>query len=282
MAETQFFRSYLYAPASKPELVEKAFNSQADCIVIDLEDAVHHDKKDEARRFVVDFLSKPASKPFLVRINDLNGPWGVTDLESISSPNLFGIRIPKTASVDTVKKASKILDANKSNAQIHLLIESALGVVKAFELSSCDPKVAAISLGEADLLSDLRATNDESLAFSRLSILLAARAAGIKQPSQSVYANTKDLKGLEESTIKAKATGFFGRSIIHPSHIEIVNTIYSPTKEEAEKAEELLGVYEQMQAAGNSVMALPNGEMIDPANIHYAKFQLNLYKSLNK
>jgi citrate lyase subunit beta / citryl-CoA lyase len=282
MVETQFFRSYLYAPASKPELVEKAFNSQADCIVIDLEDAVHHDKKDEARRFVVDFLSKPASKPFLVRINDLNGSWGVTDLESISSPNLFGIRIPKTASVDTVKKASKILDSKKSNAQIHLLIESALGVVKAFELSSCDPKVAAISLGEADLLSDLRATNDEALAFSRLSILLAARAAGIKQPSQSVYANTKDLKGLEESTIKAKATGFFGRSIIHPSHIEIVNTIYTPTKEEAEKAEELLGVYEQMQATGNSVMALPNGEMIDPANIHYAKFQLNLYKSLNK
>ncbi|CAB4561451.1 MAG: CoA ester lyase [Actinobacteria bacterium] len=282
MVETQFFRSYLYAPASKPELVEKAFNSQADCIVIDLEDAVHHDKKDEARRFVVDFLSKPASKPFLIRINDLNGPWGVTDLESISSPNLFGIRIPKTASVDTVKKASKILDAKKSNAQIHLLIESALGVVKAFELSSCDPKVAAISLGEADLLSDLRATNDEALAFSRLSILLAARAAGIKQPSQSVYANTKDLKGLEESTIEAKATGFFGRSIIHPSHIEIVNTIYTPTKEEAEKAEELLGVYEQMQATGNSVMALPNGEMIDPANIHYAKFQLNLYKSLNK
>jgi citrate lyase subunit beta/citryl-CoA lyase len=281
MVETQFFRSYLYSPASKPELVEKAFNSQADCIVIDLEDAVHHDKKDEARKFVVDFLSKPASKPFLVRINDLNGPWGVTDLESISSPNLFGIRIPKTASVDTVKKASKILDAKKSNAQIHLLIESALGVVKAFELSSCDPKVAAISLGEADLLSDLRATNDEALAFSRLSILLAARAAGIKQPSQSVYANTKDLKGLEESTIKAKATGFFGRSIIHPSHIEIVNTIYTPTKEEAEQAEELLGVYEQMQATGNSVMALPNGEMIDPANIHYAKFQLNLYKSLN-
>jgi len=282
MVETQFFRSYLYAPASKPELVEKAFNSQADCIVIDLEDAVHHDKKDEARRFVIDFLFKPASKPFLVRINDLNGPWGVTDLESISSPNLFGIRIPKTASVDTVRKASKILDAKKSNAQIHLLIESALGVVKAFELSSCDPKVAAISLGEADLLSDLRATNDEALAFSRLSILLAARAAGIKQPSQSVFANTKDLKGLEESTIKAKANGFFGRSIIHPSHIEIVNTIYTPTKEEAEKAEELLGLYEQMQTTGNSVMALPNGEMIDPANIHYAKFQLNLYKSLNK
>ena len=128
----------------------------------------------------------------------------------------------------------------------------------------------------------MRATNDDALAFSRLSILLASRAAGIKQPSQSVYANTKDLKGLEESTIQAKATGFFGRSIIHPSHIEIVNTIYTPTKEEAEKAEELLGVYEQMQASGNSVMALPNGEMIDPANIHYAKFQLSLYKSLNK
>jgi citrate lyase subunit beta / citryl-CoA lyase len=282
MAETQFFRSYLYAPASKPELVEKAFNSQADCIVIDLEDAVHHDKKDEARKFVVDFLSRPAPKPFLVRINDLNGPWGVADLESISGPNLFGIRVPKVSSVETVKKASKILDSKKSNAQIHLLIESALGVVKAFELSSCDPKVAGISLGEADLRSDLRATNDEALAFSRLSILVASRAAGLKQPSQSVYANTKDLKGLEESTIHAKATGFFGRSVIHPSHIEIVNSIYTPTKDEADKAREFLDLYDQMQATGNSVMALPNGEMIDPANIYYAKFQLNLYNSLNK
>jgi len=281
MAETQYFRSYLYAPASKPELVEKAFNSKADCIVIDLEDAVHHDKKDEARSFVVDFLTKPAPKPFLVRINDLNGPWGLADLESISSPNLFGIRMPKSASVENVKKASKILDSKKSNAQIHLLIESALGVVKAFELATCDSKVSAISLGEADLLSDLRATNDDALAFSRLSILVAARAAGLKQPSQSVYANTKDLDGLKKSTLHAKAVGFFGRSVIHPNQIEIVNEIFTPTKEEADKASELLHMYDQMQATGNSVMALPNGEMLDPANIHYAKFQLNLFNSLN-
>ena len=282
MAETQYFRSYLYAPASKPEIVEKAFNSNADCIVIDLEDAVHHDKKEEARSFVVDFLSKPASKPFLVRINDLNGPWGVSDLESISGPNLLGIRIPKTSSAETVKKASKILDSKKCNAQMHLLIESALGVVKAFEIATSDSRVTALSLGEADLLSDLKATNDEALAFSRLSILVAARAAGLKQPSQSVYANTKDLDGLKASTLRGKATGFFGRSVIHPNQIEIVNEIFTPTQDEVEKARELLDLYDQMQASGNSVMALPNGDMIDPANIHYAKFQMNLYNSLKK
>jgi citrate lyase subunit beta/citryl-CoA lyase len=282
MAETQYFRSYLYAPASKPEIVEKAFNSNADCIVIDLEDAVHHDKKEEARSFVVDFLSKPASKPFLVRINDLNGPWGVSDLESISGPNLLGIRIPKTSSAETVKKASKILDSKKCNTQMHLLIESALGVVNAFEIATSDSRVTALSLGEADLLSDLKATNDEALAFSRLSILVAARAAGLKQPSQSVYANTKDLDGLKVSTLRGKATGFFGRSVIHPNQIEIVNEIFTPTQDEVEKARELLDLYDQMQASGNSVMALPNGDMIDPANIHYAKFQMNLYNSLKK
>jgi citrate lyase subunit beta/citryl-CoA lyase len=282
MAETQYFRSYLYAPASKPEIVEKAFNSNADCIVIDLEDAVHHDKKEEARSFVVDFLSKPASKPFLVRINDLNGPWGVSDLESISGPNLLGIRIPKTSSAETVKKASKILDSKKCNAQMQLLIESALGVVNAFELATSDSRVTALSLGEADLLSDLKTTNDEALAFSRLSILVAARAAGLKQPSQSVYANTKDLDGLKASTLRGKATGFFGRSVIHPNQIEIVNEIFTPTQDEVEKARELLDLYDQMQASGNSVMALPNGDMIDPANIHYAKFQMNLFNSLKK
>jgi citrate lyase subunit beta/citryl-CoA lyase len=82
--------------------------------------------------------------------------------------------------------------------------------------------------------------------------------------------------------LRGKATGFFGRSVIHPNQIEIVNEIFTPTKDEVDQATELLNVYEQMQASGNSVMALPNGEMIDPANIHYAKFQVNLYNSLNK
>jgi citrate lyase subunit beta/citryl-CoA lyase len=165
---------------------------------------------------------------------------------------------------------------------MHLLIESALGVVNAFELATSDSRVTALSLGEADLLSDLKATNDEALAFSRLSILVAARAAGLKQPSQSVYANTKDLDGLKASTLRGKATGFFGRSVIHPNQIEIVNEIFTPTQDEVEKARELLDLYDQMQASGNSVMALPNGDMIDPANIHYAKFQMNLFNSLKK
>ncbi len=282
MSEAQFFRSFLYVPGSKPEIVEKAFNSNADCVVIDLEDAVHVDKKVEARNFVASFIATKPAKPFLVRINDLNGAWGKDDLEAIATPDLPGIRMPKVASVETVNAAAKILDAGKSQAQIHLLIESALGVVQLHALASSNSRVVAMSLGEADLLSDFRATNQEALKYARNALLIASRAAGLRQPSQSVYANTKDIDGLRTSTIEAKATGFFGRSVIHPSQIDVVNEVFTPTPEEFKKASELLAWYEGMQSKGESVMALPNGDMIDPANIHYAKFQVELFNSNKK
>ena len=281
MNELNYFRSYLYVPESKPEIVAKAFNSDADCVVIDLEDAVHVDSKTAAREFVAEFLKTKAPKPFLVRINDPNGAWGMLDLEAIAAENLFGVRIPKVTNIETIKIVAKVFDAAKSNAQIHLLIESALGVQRAFELATADPRVKAISLGEADLESDLRVTNDEALKYSRNAIVVAARAAGLKQPSQSVFPNTKDIDGLTASTIAAKAVGFFGRSVIHPSQVTVVNEIFTPTAQEVEQALQLLSWYDQMQASGNSVMALPNGDLLDPANIHYARFQVSLNQQLS-
>lgn len=281
MNELNYFRSYLYVPASKPEIVAKAFNSDADCVVIDLEDAVHVDSKTAAREFVTEFLKTKAPKPFLVRINDPNGAWGMLDLEAIAADNLFGVRIPKVTNIETIKVVAKVFDAAKSNAQIHLLIESALGVQRAFELATADPRVKAISLGEADLESDLRVTNDEALKYSRNAIVVAARAAGLKQPSQSVFPNTKDIDGLTASTIAAKAVGFFGRSVIHPNQVAVVNEIFTPTAQEVEQALQLLSWYDQMQASGNSVMALPNGDLLDPANIHYARFQVSLNQQLS-
>lgn len=281
MNELNYFRSYLYVPASKPEIVAKAFNSDADCVVIDLEDAVHVDSKTAAREFVTEFLKNKVPKPFLVRINDPNGAWGMLDLEAIAAENLFGVRIPKVTNIETIKVVAKVFDAAKSNAQIHLLIESALGVQRAFELATADPRVKAISLGEADLESDLRVTNDEALKYSRNAIVVAARAAGLKQPSQSVFPNTKDIDGLTASTIAAKAVGFFGRSVIHPSQVAVVNEIFTPTAQEVGQALQLLSRYDQMQASGNSVMALPNGDLLDPANIHYARFQVSLNQQLS-
>jgi citrate lyase subunit beta/citryl-CoA lyase len=282
MSHMDLHRTYLYVPGSKPEMVEKAFNSKADCVVIDLEDAVHPDKKEEARNFVAQFIATSPNKPFLVRINSMSSRWGKADLEAISLPGLQGIRIPKVESVETVLEAAKILDQAASSAQLHLLIESAKGVMQLPALASAHPRVVALSLGEADLLSDLRATNEEALTYCRSALIVATRAAGLRHPTQSVYANTKDLDGLRKSTVHGKATGFFGRSVIHPDQIEIVNEIFTPTQEEFEKASEILDRYERMQKSGESVMALPNGDMIDPANIQYAQFQVKLFETNNR
>ena len=282
MAQYDYFRTYLYVPASKPEVVTKAFNSAADCVVIDLEDAVHHDSKDSAREFVSNLLDTVAPKPYLIRINDPNGPWGADDLAAIAKPNLLGVRIPKVSDPATIKNVASKLKAANPDVQIHLLIESALGVQKAYELATADSNVTALSLGEADLQSDLRASDESVLEFCRNTIVVAAKAAGLKQPSQSVFPNTKDAEGLRASTLQAKSAGFFGRSVIHPSQIEIVNEIFTPSETELAQAKELLQWYDQMQQSGQSVMALPNGDLLDPANIHYARFQVALHDELSK
>lgn len=282
MTVGQFYRSYLYAPASKPELVLKALNSKADCVVVDLEDAVHHDMKSQARDFISELLGSPTPKPILVRINDPHGTWGLKDIDAISSPNLVGVRVPKVASTDTVHLVANALAKNDCAAQIHLLIESAKGVSNALAMATSNPRVTALSLGEADLQSDLRVEDDEVMQFCRNAIVVAARAAGLKQPSQSVFPNTKDLDGLRISTEQAKKSGFFGRSIIHPTQIDIVNETFTPTLEEVDRARELLEVYKEMQKTGNSVMALPNGDLLDPANIHYAQFQVAIFNQINE
>lgn len=281
MNSAQYFRTYLYVPASKPDVVTKAFNSNADCVVVDLEDAVHHDQKVQAREFVSNLLDTDVSKPFLVRINNPASEWGSADLAAIAKLNLFGVRIPKVASVATVQEVASILKPVNPAVQLHLLIESAAGIAKAHELATADSNVASLSLGEADLESDLRSGDESILQHCRNTIVVASRAAGLKQPSQSVFPNTKDAVGLRESTLRAKATGFFGRSVIHPSQIDIVNEIFTPSETEIVAAKELLGWYDQMQASGNSVMALPNGDLLDPANVHYAKFIVSLSESQN-
>lgn len=278
MALSSFFRSYLYVPGSKPNVVEKAFASAADCVVIDLEDAVHHDAKAQARQHVSELLDQKMPKPFLVRINDPVSPWGQADLAAIAKPGLLGVRIPKVASVSAVQAVAAALKPDNPKIEIHLLIESAIGIANIRELISADSNVAGVSLGEADLESDLKVTDDLVLQHCRNLVVIAARAAGIRQPPQSVYPDIKDLDGLRNSTMRAKANGFFGRSVIHPNQISVVNDVFSPTHEEVSRAHELLGIYDQMQASGNSVMALPNGELLDPANISYAKFLVELFE----
>lgn len=269
-------RSYLYVAGNDPRRVEKALTSKADAVVLDLEDAVAPKHKDDARRTVEGMLKHRNPKPVFVRVNAPGGPLRELDIEAVLSPNLAGIRLPKTESAAEVLSVAERLDESGCVAGIQCLIESALGLEMAFEISRSHSRVASLGLGEADIASDLGVSGDEGLLYSRSRIVSAARAAGLAAPVQSVFTNIGDLDGLRRSTEAGKRLGFVGRSAIHPAQIPIINEVFTPTEQEISEAEGLLSRLESTAESGMGVFVMDNGRFVDAAVVRGARSTLAL------
>jgi citrate lyase subunit beta/citryl-CoA lyase len=269
-------RSYLYVAGSDPRRIEKALASDADAVIIDLEDAVAPNRKDEARRITAGVLERENPKPVFVRVNGPGSKLCERDVEAVAGPGLAGLRLPKTESAEDVRSVAVRLEELGCEAGIHCLIESALGLEMAFKIARSHPRVAGLGPGEADLAADLGVSGEEGLLYARSRIVSASRAAGLQGPVQSVYTNVRDLDGLRRSTAEGKRLGFVGRSAIHPAQTPVINEAFTPTPEEAAEAEELLGEMERAAASGTGAFALESGRFVDEAVVRAARSTLTL------
>ncbi|MGW0791690.1 HpcH/HpaI aldolase/citrate lyase family protein [Streptomyces sp. NPDC002911] len=263
-------RSWLYVPATRPDLLEKAMRGDADAVVLDLEDAVPRERKQEARAAAAKAVSGQWPKPLWVRVNDVRESTGADDLETLAGAPVDGLRLPKCESPEQITAVLRRVDA-----PLHLLFETALGVERAYELASAARRVALISLGEADLRADLRVRADRALDWSRARIVCAARAAGLPGPVQSVWTDVADLAGLAASTEHARDHGFFGRSVVHPRQVGPVNTAFTPTSDDVEEARRLIGSLHEASAAGSAAWLDDRGRLIDPAVVAQARWILD-------
>ncbi len=272
----RIFRSYLYVPASDPRRVEKALASEADAVVLDLEDAVAPNRKAEARENVAEALRSRLDKPVFVRVNALGSPLFVQDLGAVAGPDLFGIRLPKTENPEQVRRVAEALEASGSEAGIQCLIESALGLELAFEISRSHERVTNVSLGEADLSADLGVRGEAGLLYARSRVVAASRAARLAGPVQSVYTDVRDLDGLRRSTREGRDLGIVGRSAIHPSQIPIINEVFTPSEAEVAGAEDLLNRLAESAERGTGAFVLENGRFVDKAVVEQARVTLAL------
>ncbi|GAA3428287.1 CoA ester lyase [Streptosporangium nondiastaticum] len=254
--------TWLYAPADRPDLVAKALAGPADVVIVDLEDAVAPGNKDLARAEVVALLATPRPR-VQVRINDTRTAWGQADLRAVGAlaAGTAGIRVPKAESAGQMRDVA----AAVPGAELHPLIESALGLERAYEIASADPAVASIGLGEADLRADLGVSDEAGLSWARSRLVVAARAAGLPAPAQSVYTDFRDLEGLAESCRAGRAMGFRGRAAIHPAQLPVIRDAYRPGEEEVAAAREIVA------AAGAGAVALPDGRFVDEAIVRQAR-----------
>ncbi|MGW4640367.1 HpcH/HpaI aldolase/citrate lyase family protein [Sphaerisporangium sp. NPDC004334] len=254
--------TWLYAPADRPALVAKALAGPAGVVIVDLEDAVAPGDKDRARAEVVALLATPSPR-VQIRINDVRTPCGQADLRAIGPlcAGTAGIRVPKTESAAGLREIALAAPG----VALHPLVESALGLELAYEIATACPAVASIGLGEADLRADLGVADETGLAWARSRIVVAARAAGLPAPAQSVYTAFRDLEGLAASCRAGRAMGFRGRAAIHPAQLPVIEAAYRPTEEEIAAADQVVA------AAGAGAVALPDGRFVDEAVVRQAR-----------
>jgi citrate lyase subunit beta / citryl-CoA lyase len=271
------FRSYLYVPGSNPHMIEKALASEADALILDLEDAVTPHRKAEARAYVAQLLQSPQAKPLLVRINALNTELVLPDIAAVATPTLTALCLPKIETPRDVCVVAEQLERHACPAGIHCLLESALAIEHAFAIASAHPRVIGLGLGEVDLATNLAISDDDAFSYARSRVIVAARAAQLPSPVQSIYANIRDIDGLRTSTWRGKRTGFFGRTAIHPDQLPIINEIFTPTPDEVAHAQKLLETFAHAARQGKGALVLDDGSFIDQATIESAHRTLALH-----
>ena len=263
----------LYVPADRPDRVAKALSSSADAVLVDLEDAVAPSRKAEARENARLSLALVGDRAVQVRINHRSTQWHGEDVTLLGSlPSSVGARVPK---VESVVEVQELADALPGRA-LHLLVESALGVERAFELATASPQVASIGLGEADLRSDLRVDDEDGLLWARSRVVVAARAAGLVAPVMSAYTNVRDLEGLAASCRVGRRLGFSGRTAIHPAQLDVIRAAFLPSAEEVAAAREVLSRVAGAADAGVGAVALADGTFLDVAMVERARWVVEL------
>ncbi|MDJ1133868.1 HpcH/HpaI aldolase/citrate lyase family protein [Streptomyces iconiensis] len=265
--------TWLYVPGDRPEVVAKALRSGADVVLVDLEDAVAPDRKEYARSATAELLSDPAPgpAPVHVRVNALDGPLAAADVRTLTGlPGLAGLRLPKVTGAPDLARVAHW--AGPRLPPLYALLESALGVERAYEIATAHPAPCGIALGEADLRADLGVAGSHGLAYARSRTVVAARAAGLAPPPQSVYPDVRDTEGLAASCAEGRAAGFLGRTAIHPRQLPVIERAFRPTAEEIESARQVVEAARTEAGA----LALPDGRFVDAAVVAAATRTLEL------
>jgi len=282
---SNLFRSLVFVPGNNPRFLEKAKSLPADIVCFDLEDSVPDKEKKKARALIKNTL-KQRKKYFadvFVRINSPESGIVEADLKEIVQKGIDGIVIPKVNSVKELKQIEKTISALEKKRKIKGIrlipsIESALGVMNCYEISSSSKRIDALVFGIFDLLNNIGIEytkgNPSGAKYSRYKVPVAATAAGIAAVD-GIWQDLKDKNGFTKDCEVGRSLGYAGKSIIHPDQIQTVHKIFHPSKPEIEWAKKVCSVYEELTKKGKGATVI-EGKMIDEVHYKRAKALLEI------
>jgi citrate lyase subunit beta / citryl-CoA lyase len=266
-------RSVLYMPGANTRALEKAKTINADALIFDLEDAVAPDAKSDARSNVAAAVASGTdaygNKELTIRCNGLDTPWGADDIRAAAEVGPAAVVIPKINSVDDVKQVEDALNAANapSHTRIWAMLESPLAVLRAYDICTASDRVNVLVMGTNDLAKELRCVvgaDRAALMYGLSTCLNAARASG-KTILDGVYNAVNDEAGFTSECQQGSTMGFDGKTLIHPSQVDLCNAAFSPTAGEIDQARRVVAAFDEALAVGQGVVSL-DGRMIE--NLH--------------
>lgn len=285
-------RSLMFVPAHNERLMLSASKSDADVLLLDIEDSVQPvANKQVARDTILQWVKEEKFNKHYVfpRVNDRESGELLKDIYQLTIPGVHGFMYPKSKRGEDVYFIDKLLETIEYEKGIEIgtfklipLIETAAAVLNAQEICQASPRVVAIAFGCEDFITDLEGIHDpehESLFTPRAIIAMAARANRVI-PIDTVHINVHDLEDLEINLITAKKMGYEGMLVLNPKELPLAHQYFSPSEKELADAHEMLSLFEQAQSEGKGV-AVKDGKFIGPPMVLAAKKTIHKAKLIS-
>ena len=258
-------RSVLYMPSSNARALEKAKTIRADALILDLEDAVAPDAKELARDQACAAVASGeyGRRLLTIRCNGLDTPWGEADLRAAGEAGPAAVVVPKVSGVEHLQRVASLLPAG---LPIWAMVETPRAVFDVRAIAGFE-QVSVLVLGTNDLAKELRAAlvpGRAPLLPHLATALLGAREAG-KAVLDGVYNDVKDLAGFDADCVQGAELGFDGKTLVHPSQVEIANRVWAPSEAEVESARAVVEAFEAAERDGRGVVVV-DGRMVE--NLH--------------
>ena len=283
-------RSKLFVPVNREDFVAKAWTRDADCIILDLEDAVAPADKNSARQLVKEVIPIVNKGGADVQVR-INREFEEEDLEAIMVPGLDAVMIPKCESAEEIQRLDGLVAQLEKERHLHvgeiqfdLIIETALGVVNVESIARASPRIVQMGIGQGDLSVDMGfprflELNFEQYFYAENKLLYAARATGVQacglgaQNQVDFTSVSMSEEAMLQACQRAQWLGFLGAAIIHPRWVRAVNEGYKPPQADLDMARKVKAALDEAYAQGKGSVTV-DGRMYDVANMKYVNYIL--------
>ena len=276
-------RSFIFTPGLNPEMFPKAIASGADMVCIELEDGIAIKDKDEARKNTIEALKTLEVKSgveLVVRVNCQRTKFGLLDLEAFISSNLKvkAIMLPKVKTSDEIKFIDDLLTDCNFDTDLHVIMETNEALQNIYDIAHSSKRIVALYFGGVDMAAELRVPNSyENLLYARSKLVHAGASVGI-DVIDVPYLDLEDMDGMKKEAELVRDLGFTGKGSIHPKQINILNEIFTPSKEEISKAKKIVDQFSESDTG----LVVIDGKLIEKPVLREMRRKILIADKINQ